>query len=179
MKCLKTTFSDSENESSGFKCLNLSEFERFKHNSNELLTNWIKILNEVDSSSSSSSNFLNQLVFFCFSINPNLWTLETSNILKKYYETLVQNLNTIEMALNYWILLLKSRSKLKNGSDDFLFLEFFQSITKMVEDSFERYRGTEIDLIWERIFGIAQSICVDESSVKFISCALEELNDFK
>lgn len=133
----------------------------------------------MNSSSSSSSNFLNQLVFFCFSINPNLWTLETLNILEKYYRKLIQNLNTIEMALNYWILLLKSRSKLRNGSDDLLFLNFFKCITRMVEDSFESYRGTEIDLIWERIFGIAQSICVDESSLKFISHALGELNDFK
>ncbi len=148
--------------------------ERFKTNANELLKNWIERLNVEN-----SSKFLNQLVFFCFSVNPNLWTLETLNILEKYYEQLIQNCDTIELALNSWILLLKSRSKIGNESESLLFLDFFDNITKKVENSFENNRGTEFDSTWERIFGIAQEICDDESSLKFITRALEELNDFK
>lgn len=175
-----------------------SKSEKIKINANELLQNWTQKLSE------SNSSFLNQLLFFCLSINPNLWTEETLKLVEKYYKKIIQNQQTIEMALNSWILLLKSSTKIKTGlkpiitngeaqvlvtesdSDGFGldFLNFFSKITEKVEKSFEKYRDSEMDLIWERILGTAQLICNsednnDETICKFIRRAIEDLNDFK
>lgn len=145
--------------------------------SNELLIEWIGRLEEVD------SIFLNQLVFFSVSSQPQIWTLETFSCLRKHFETMLKSENTLEMALDSWILLLKAQSK-KSNEDIEAFDEFVTDCTDRVFDAFEKFRGEGIDPVWERIFSITQSICNSSEVVlsKILeksSKALEELNDFK
>lgn len=144
--------------------------------SNDLLVEWIRRLEEVD------SIFLNQLVFFSVSSQPQIWTRETLAYLRKHFERMLKNVNTVELALDSWILLLKAQTKKSNDKDDFD--EFFNYCTDRVIEAFEKFRGEGIDPVWERIFGITQFICnsseVEMSKILEISSkALEELNDFK
>lgn len=148
-----------------------------KEFSNDLLIECIARSEEID------SVFLNQLVFFSISSQPQIWTESTLKGLKKHFEKMLKSVNSLETALDSWILLLKAHSK--NGAEDLLiFDEFVNNCTEQVSGAFEKYRGDGIDPVWERIFGIAQTIC--SSSEKELKMALElstrsleELNDFK
>lgn len=148
-----------------------------KELSNDLLIEWIGRLEEVD------SVFLNQLVFFSISSQPQIWTDETFKELKIHFEKMLKSVNSLEMALDSWILLLKAQSK-KVDEDSFIFDDFVNKCTEQVSGTFEKYRGDGIDPVWERIFGIAQSICNSSEkelikTLELSSKALEELNDFK
>lgn len=147
-----------------------------KELSNDLLLEWIGRLEEVD------SVFLNQLVFFSISSQPQLWTVETFKELKMRFEKMLKSVNSLEMALDSWILLLKAQSK--KVDEDSTFDDFVNKCTEQVSGAFEKYRGDGIDPVWERIFGIAQSICNSSEkeftkTLELSSKALEELNDFK
>ena len=142
---------------------------------NELILKWINRFDEIE------SNYLNQILFFSISSRPSLWNEEILKALRGHFDKIVKNFNTIEMALDSWILLLKAQTKQPDLS---LFNEFTDGCTEQVKNSFEKHRGTEIDQIWERIFEIARTICDDpngkqSSTCKLITRALEDLNDFK
>lgn len=145
-----------------------------------LLGDWINLLEEVD------SIFLNQLVFFSISSNPQLWDAEgTLRELKKHFMKLLGSVNTLEMALDSWILLLKSQSK-QQEVDGYSssFDTLVDNIADHIEASFQKHRGSSIDPVWERVFGIAQMICNSSeremTRVKELSMrSLEDLNDFK
>jgi hypothetical protein len=149
--------------------------DSFKSEANNLLVSWISRLIDVD------SVFLNQLVF-CISTCPEIWTTETYNSLRKHFDSMIKNLNTIEGALDSWVLLLKARSK---GNDSEIFVKCLDYFTDQVKVSFVKYRGAGIDPIWERIFGIAESICKSSGSndllelKAFCQNGIENLNDFK
>lgn len=144
-----------------------------------LLTEWIGLLEEID------SVFLNQLVFFSISSNPLIWGEDGVGALKKlkkYFSKIICSVNTLEMALDSWILLLKAESKHQGENECFDIL--VESFTEQVEGAFQKHRGASIDPIWERVFGIAQMICnaseQEMTRVKDLTInSLEQLNDFK
>lgn len=144
---------------------NVSEDE-----SNDLMVDWFVLLEEVD------SIFLNQLVFFVISTRPQIFREETLKGLLKHLKKLLKSANTIEMALDSWILLLKAQSK---NSELESFCDFVNVCTEQVEGAFEKHRGIEIDPVWERIFSIAQIISNLEKVKQLVAKSLEELNDFK
>lgn len=164
--------------------------------SNSLILEWIGLLEEID------STFLNQLVFFSVSSNSQIWEDEVLRRLRKHCMKLLSSVNTLEMALDSWILLLKSQSKRyeviksesesKNDNEKDVIIEnefdnLVNSFTDQVEGSFQKHRGASIDPIWERIFSIALVICdsseANISAMKrvkeFAIKSLEDLNDFK
>ena len=144
---------------------------------NDLVVEWICLLEEID------SVFLNQLVFFSVSSNPSMWEEEvTLRKLRKHFMKLLASVNTLEMALDSWILLLKSQSKQRITSTSFDTL--VDSFTDQIEVSFQKHRGSSIDPIWERVFAISQLICNssdrDMTRVMELSIrSLEAFNDFK
>lgn len=161
LKALKTAFSHPEIS---------------RELSNDLIIEWIERLKDVD------SIFLNQLVFFSVSSQPQIWTENTFKALREHFEKTLKSVNTLEIALDSWILLLKAQTK-NSGINDFD--GFVNNLSEQIGSSFAKYRGEEVDQIWERIFGLAQSIC-NACSEKDMSIAsdlaskaLEELNDFK
>lgn len=149
-----------------------------KELSNDLLIEWIGRLEEI------YSVFLNQLVFFSISSQPQIWTGETFKDLKIHFEKMLKSVNSLEMALDSWILLLKAQSKKVDDDSLLVFDVFVNNCTEQVSGAFEKYRGDGIDPVWERIFGIAQSICNSSEkeltrTLELSAKALEELNDFK
>jgi hypothetical protein len=145
--------------------------------SNDLLIEWIGRLEEIE------SFFLNQLVFFSISSQPQIWIEETFKKLREHFEKMSNCVNSLEMALDSWILLLKAQSK-NSEVDSVVFDKFVNNCTEQVSGAFEKYRGDGIDPVWERIFGIAQAICNSSEkdltiALKLSAKALEELNDFK
>ena len=144
---------------------------------NVLLMEWIGLLEEIN------SVFLNQLVFFSISSNPRIWNEEEAlKKLKRHFLKLLTSVNTLQMALDSWILLLKSQSK--HQGENACFDGLVDSFSEQIEVAFQKHRGSSIDPMWERVFGIAQMICdasecgmtrVKEFSIE----SLEKLNDFK
>lgn len=148
-----------------------------KAKSNELIVDWLGRLKEID------SVFLNQLVFFSISSNTQIWTVETFKVLKSHFEKMLKSVNTLEIALDSWILLLKAQTK---NLDCVEFGKFVNILSDQVRSSFIKYRGEEVDQIWERIFTLTQLICNSCSDRErmvnvsdLASKALDQLNDFK
>ncbi len=138
--------------------------------SNDLILCWIELLKEID------SVFLNQLVFFVTSSRPQLFVEGTLTGLLNHFKKLLKNTNTVEMALDSWILLLKAQSR---HSEEEAFNNFVSVCIEQVEGAFEKHRGEGIDALWERIFTIAQNVSTLERVKTLVSKSIEELNDFK
>lgn len=170
-----------------------SELELLKSLSNETILELISLSKDKD------SQFIQQIVFFSISANPtSFWN---SKVLQCSGELLIDLLNhteSIEAALNYWILLVKSHSKLPSEAEnspkieslniDLNFESFYSLVTFRVKESFNNQtnRSSQLDQVWSRYFDLALNICENSNNAEndgelkaFLITALGSLNDFK